>query len=166
MSEPTVTTTTASFAAPAAQPEPPKPTPPATPPATPAAATDWEAEAKKWEKRAKENFEKANKLDEIESASKTEAQKLQDRLNAAEQEGKDGIVAAFREAAITFGGIKSEDANTFLTGTDVDTLKQQAARLAELSKSTPGHVPGEGTAPLALNSNGLEQALRKAVGAT
>jgi hypothetical protein len=156
-------------ATPSAQTEPPKPTPPAsTPPAaTPPAAqqTDWETEAKKWEKRAKENFEKAQKLDQIEVAAKSDMEKLQDKLNATEQEGKDGIVSAFREAAVTFGGIKLEDAETFLTGTDVDTLKKQAARLAEFSNNIPGHVPGEGSTPPALNSDALEQSLRAAVGA-
>lgn len=157
---------------PAAQSDPPKPTlpaqaPPAALPQQPASATDWEAEAKKWEKRAKENFEKASKLDKIEEASKTEAQKLQDRLNVVEQEGKDGVVSAFREAAVTFGGIKPEDAAKFLTGTDAETLKDQAARLVELygSQATPGHVPGEGNAPMSLNGDALEQSLRAAVGA-
>lgn len=59
-------------------------TPPATvtpPPATgpaqtpPAQETDWKAEARKWEARAKENSDAAARLVEIEEANKTEAQK-------------------------------------------------------------------------------------------
>jgi len=40
-------------------------------------ATDWKREARKWERQAKANADKAKKLDEIEAANKTEAEKLQ-----------------------------------------------------------------------------------------
>src|SRR5690349_2462223 len=49
------------------------------------APTDWESEAKKWEKRAKENFEKAQKLDAVEESQKSEIQKAKERADAAEQ---------------------------------------------------------------------------------
>jgi hypothetical protein len=39
--------------------------------------TDWEAEAKKWEKRAKANKTAAERLREIEESSKSEAEKLE-----------------------------------------------------------------------------------------
>ena len=53
-------------------------------PEAPAQETDWKAEARKWEARAKENSKAADRLSEIEEANKTEAQKVADRLAAAE----------------------------------------------------------------------------------
>src|SRR5690606_27453783 len=53
---------------------------------SPAKETDWKAEARKWEARAKENSEAAKRLAEIEEASKTEAQKQAERM--AELESK------------------------------------------------------------------------------
>jgi len=82
---------------PPAAPAPAPPAPPSepAPPAEPAAPTepkDWAAEAEKWKKlsrqnedKAKENAAAAKRLAEIEDAAKTEAQKLTDRLAAAEE---------------------------------------------------------------------------------
>ncbi|MBV9292639.1 MAG: hypothetical protein JO222_09330 [Frankiales bacterium] len=39
--------------------------------------TDWKAEARKWEERAKENRDKAKKLDDLEAANATELEKAQ-----------------------------------------------------------------------------------------
>lgn len=62
-------------------PEPEEPATPPTEPAKPAASapeeTDWKAEARKWEQRAKENHGKAKKLDELEQANATELEKAQ-----------------------------------------------------------------------------------------
>lgn len=55
---------------------------------------DWKAEARKWEARAKENKSKADKLDEIEEASKTALEKATERAEKAE-----GKVKAFEEEA-------------------------------------------------------------------
>lgn len=56
------------------------------------AETDWKAEARKWESRAKENLRNARanegaaqRLAELEESQKTEAQKTADRLAAAEK---------------------------------------------------------------------------------
>lgn len=143
----------------AAQPEAPKPKSPAE------SSTDWEAEAKKWEKRSKENFTTAQRVPQLEQQLET----LQSQLNDAEHRVTESTVDAYREAARLFAGIPQEDADLFLTGGDKDTLSKQAARLAEKfaqQQPTAGHVPAEGRAPeaLALNSNGLEQALKSKLG--
>jgi len=73
--------------APAAQPAP-VPTEPATEAPvveTPAQETDWKAEARKWEERAKANKSAAEKLAEIEEASKSAEQKAAERLELAEK---------------------------------------------------------------------------------
>ena len=49
---------------------------------------DWKAEARKWEARAKENKSKADKLDEIEEASKTALEKATERAQKAENQVK------------------------------------------------------------------------------
>jgi type IV secretory pathway VirB10-like protein len=71
-------------AAPAAPEEPkateaPKPVDPAQ------ETTDWKAESRKWENRAKENSTAAQRLAEIEEEKKTDEQKVADRIAAAEK---------------------------------------------------------------------------------
>lgn len=67
--------------------DPAKPTDPPAP-----EATDWQAQAEKWQKlsrqneaRAKENAAAAKELAEIKESQKSEADKLADRLTAAEE---------------------------------------------------------------------------------
>lgn len=74
--------------APAAQ-----PTPPADP--APAKETDWVAEARKWEARAKENSDAAKKLAAIEEANKSELEKANDRAAKAEQKAIESDRKAF-----------------------------------------------------------------------
>jgi hypothetical protein len=63
----------------------PEPTTEAPKPEAPAQETDWKAEARKWEERAKANKTAAEKLAEIEEASKTAEQKAAERLQSAEK---------------------------------------------------------------------------------
>ena len=108
------------------------------------------------------------RLTEIERSTETETQRLQRETQEARDALPAGITSAFRDAAVTFGGIPAEDAELFLTGSDVDTLKKQAARLVERITPTAGPKPdltqGGSGAPLALNSDGLEEALRSKLG--
>lgn len=48
--------------------------------------TDWKAEARKWEKRAKENSDAANKLAEIEESKKSDLDKLTEARDVATSE--------------------------------------------------------------------------------
>lgn len=48
--------------------------------------TDWKAMARKWERLAKSNSEKAKSYDELQEASKTELQKAQEKAKRAEDE--------------------------------------------------------------------------------
>lgn len=74
------------------------PTPPAdqqqAAPAQP--ETDWKAEARKWETRAKENSAAAARLAELESAQKTEAEKAAERLAELERKAGDAEKTALR----------------------------------------------------------------------
>lgn len=120
--------------------------------------------------RAKELEKQLNaataKLSEIERANETEAQRLQREAQEARDALPKGITDAFREAATTFGGISAEDAELFLTGSDKETLKRQAARLVE--RVPTGPLPdlsqgGSGT-PLALNGDPLLNDLKSKLG--
>lgn len=153
----------------AAQPEAPKPQPPAASRPTPnpweevfAGQTPEQVKAevdrsREWERRSKRTVEEVK------------AELGFTDVEQAVEAGKKGVTEAFREAAQLFAGIPEDDANLFLTGSDKDTLSKQAARLAEkFAQQQPkgGHVPAEGRTPeaLALNSNGLEQALKSKLG--
>lgn len=84
-----------------AEPEPksePKPEPTQEPSDEVARLRDELAKAKKWEQRAKENFEKAQKFDQLEAANATELEKAQKQ---AEDE-------AARAQAATLRAVRSE----------------------------------------------------------
>lgn len=119
---------------------------------------DWKAEAEKWksfsrtwEERAKSNEEAKKRLDEIEEQGKSEAEKVAERLKAAEArdteltEREKNLVARelIADLAIEFS-ISKEDRELFLTATDEETLRRQAEAL---SKRTGGGAenPNQGS---------------------
>lgn len=134
----------------------PAPTP--TPPPTEAPAqepTDWVAEARKWEARAKENKTAAEKLAALEESQKTEAQKLADRATAAEAE-RDALksekqVAAWKTDVAKATGVPA----AALAGSNLEEIQAHAELLKPLIAApstedpTPlaPHVPSEGTPP-------------------
>lgn len=149
---PVAPVTAAAPTAPAA----PAPAPPATDPAAPPAPaqepTDWKAEARKWEERAKTNKTAAEKLAEIEEASKTETQKAIERAEKAEKalaerDAKSALAAARDEVAAATGVPAAA-----LRGSTKEELEAHAAELAPLiappeKKGALGpYVPGEGAA--------------------
>ena len=73
---------------------------------------------------------KAARLDEIEAANKTEAQKMADRLELAEKSAAQAQRDALRFKIASKFGVTDDDADLFLTGTDEETLTKQAERLA------------------------------------
>lgn len=134
-------------------------------------ATDWKAEARKWEQRAKENTAAAKRLQDLEDSQKTELEKAAARAEAAE------AALAAKEAEATRLSIASKhgiagDYLDLLVGADETELEAKAQKIAALitvqqETAGPTHlvVPGEGkTPPLALNSDGLEDALKSALG--
>lgn len=140
--------------------------------AAPAQETDWKAEARKWEERAKANKSAADKLAEIEEASKTEAQKLAERAEAAEAALAAAKADALRLSVIAKFSIP-EDYHEFVVGSTEDELVAKAQKVqklieAQAAATTPTRhaaVPGEGSTPaLALNGDGIESALKNALG--
>lgn len=111
---------------------------------------------------------KAAKLDEMEEASKSELQKLQERLSKAE-----AAVAAheqaqqlerWRDEVSQETGIPAKA----LAGNTLEEIKTHAKTLAELfpaRDATPKTIiSSEGAQDLPLNGDGIENALRKALG--
>lgn len=129
--------------------------------------------ALKAEREARTNAERQaaelkEKLDKIEAANMSDLERAQKAAREAEEAAAKAPIAAFREAAVIFGGINADDADLFLTASDTDTLKKQAARLIERTSTptTPKPDPTQGAqqAP-ALNGDELTNALARAVGA-
>lgn len=96
----------------------------------------WKSKAREQEKRAKENAAAAVKLAEFEDAQKTESQRLTEAAEAARNDAAQARAEALRLRIAAKHGISDEDADTFLTGADEDTLTRQAERLSSLAQST------------------------------
>lgn len=97
---------------------------------------------------------KAAKLDEIENANRTEAEKAQARIAELESE-LTGVRGEFTRTRIAaeHGITDPEDIALFLTGSDEETLTKQAQRLAgrtEDRKKQGNVVPNEGKTASAL----------------
>jgi hypothetical protein len=134
-------------------------------------ATDWKAEARKWESRAKENSTAAQRLAEIEESKKSETQKLQEQLSTLQERAATAERDRERLAVIAKHGIP-EDYHDLVHGSDSESLAASAAKVKSLiaTSAAPQNeasfvIPSEGGSPgLALNSDGIESALKKALG--
>ncbi|WHT21015.1 DUF4355 domain-containing protein [Crossiella sp. CA-258035] len=151
----------------------PQPTPPADP-APPAneplgdagkAALDAERKrAKEAEKRAKEL---EDRLKEIEDKDKSELEKAQSRLAELEQ-ASSSAEAKLRRYEIAAKHSIPADYMDLLTGSDVDTLESQAAKIATLVKANteaqklPAFAanPGQGTPPATTSKPDVEAGRR------
>lgn len=122
---------------------------PATPPAPAQEPTDWKAEARKWEGRAKENENAAKKLESLEEASKSELQKAIDRATKAESAAATlpaKISETLKTHLVALGVVAKED-EVLLTASDPDSLLAQIKRLSERSdtrRKGGNVVPREG----------------------
>lgn len=153
---------------------------------------DWKAEARKWESRAKENKsiadenrQAAAKLKQLEDANKSETEKLNDRATHAETErdqwrGRYMDLAkrqAITEAAIEARTTDPETVYLYLRDeVDIDddgqvqgvakALKGLQARKGHLFNTVPAGArdASVNSAPPALNSDALTDALSRAVG--
>lgn len=93
--------------------------------------TDWKAEARKWETRAKANADAADKLRSLEDAQKSEAQKQQDALAAATAERDQLRLDVMRRDAAAKVGLPPEMAAR-LQGSNAEELEEDAKALAPL----------------------------------
>jgi len=101
--------------------------------------TDWKAEARKWEQRAKDNSAAAKKLADAEAANQTDTE----RITALEKELAESKAAALRAQAAA----EAEVPVALITASTEDEIKAQVKALKEwLGDKKPGsnHVPREG----------------------
>lgn len=138
----------------------------------PKAETDWQAEARKWEKRAKENHAKvseleplANQFRSLEEASKSELQRLQESLEAANREREAARSDALRFRIAAEHGIDKDYLDLLGTG-DEEQLTSRAARIAQLREAAkaaedaakrPPQRPSEQLRPGATPSDQLSE---------
>lgn len=87
---------------------------------------------------------KAADFDAATDASKSEIDRLTERIGTLEATNAATATEAMRLRVATKHGISEEDAELFLTGADEETLTSQAKRLAERTKASAGVVHGEG----------------------
>ena len=95
---------------------------------------------------------KAKRLDEIERAQMSEAEKTADRIAKAEAAVAAvpaQVAESLKAHLVTLHEIDSEDAELFLTATDPDLLLKQVSRLLGQTGKRKGknHVPLEGQTP-------------------
>jgi hypothetical protein len=91
---------------------------------------DWKAEARKWERRAKENSDAAKRLKEAEDADKSELQRFTDRVTAAEKRAEEAEKRALRMEVAQAKGLTAAQAKR-LTGTSKEELEADADELLE-----------------------------------
>jgi hypothetical protein len=124
--------------------------------------TDWKAEARKWESRAKQshaaaksNEGAAQRLAEIEEAQKTEAQKSQERLDAAESRASELELRSIRAEVAAAKGVPVG----LLSGGTLEELEASADALIAFRGEQGGkglHVPIEGKAPTSGSGSDVE----------
>lgn len=113
----------------------------------------WKSKARDQEKRAKENAAAAQRLAEIEEASKSESEKAADRIAKAEAEVAtvpSKVADALRTHLVSLHGIEADDAELFLTANDPELLLKQVTRLigqSDKRKKTNNVSPREGNQP-------------------
>jgi hypothetical protein len=138
--------------------------------------TDWKAEARKWEQRAKENGTKANEFDKQRKAAMTDAERA---VAEAEERGRTAAASTFgkrlatseiravaADAGADLAGVFDYlDLSRFVGEDGEPDTKAIAAFVGGLPKKDPGTPSFDGgtrtTAPAPQGMNGL---IRKAAG--
>lgn len=138
---------------PAETPEAPTPAPP-TPAQDP---TDWKAEARKWEERAKGNKSALDELTGKFTAADTERTELASKLQAYEAEKERAQLVS--DVAKTTGIPASA-----LRGSTREELEAHAAELAELIKPSGPVIPGQERTPDKVVDSPEREAARKLFG--
>jgi hypothetical protein len=148
----------------------PEPTEPAAEEPKPTETVEfWKTKAREQEKRAKENASAAERLAQYEESQKTEAQRAADRLAAAEQDAATARAEALRYRIATRFKLSDDDAETFLTASDEETLTKVAERLAALNQAqtapgTPAPDPSQGTRGQPSGKNDMNNIIRGLTG--
>lgn len=104
--------------------------------------------SRKWEDRAKENYEARQELDKVRKAQMSDEERRAEEVAATEKRAKDAEERAEKAALdvlrykiATRHGISDEDAELFLTGSDEETIAKQAERFTATRSSSTGPRP-------------------------
>ena len=121
--------------------------------------TDWKAEARKWESRSKENSAAAQRVADLDEASKTEAQKLETRAAKAEAERDTNASELAKYRAASKHGITEKELSLLTGKTEADLEAQALAILGirgpvgpVVPKPDPSIGPKSPAAPRDLSS--------------
>lgn len=132
------------------------------------AALKAERDARKALERERNEF--AAKVKQFEDRDKSEAERIQEQVNTLTERATKAEREAARLAVIATHQIPA-DYHDLVQGADADALAASAAKVKALIDSTSPKdrttlvIPDEGGHPsLALNGDGLESALKKALG--
>ncbi len=96
--------------------------------------TDWKAEARKWEKRSKENADKAKAYDELQEKSKTDLQKAQEQAAAYKKQVDDLNAKAELDKARAKVSQETGVPADLVVGADEDEMRDFAKKIAEWHK--------------------------------
>lgn len=105
----------------------------------PSGQTDWKAEARKWQKRAQENFEKARAYDDDQEKRKTELQKAQEEAAAWKKQVDDLNAKAELDAARAKVAKETGVPAELIAGDDEDSMREFAEAVAKWGK--PSSAP-------------------------
>lgn len=103
-------------------------------PASEPAKTDWKAEARKWETRAKANADKAKAYDEEQEAGKSELQKAIEQANAYKAEADSLKTKAALDAARSKVSEETGVPASLIKGEDEDSMREFAKAVADFAK--------------------------------
>ncbi len=92
--------------------------------------TDWQAEARKWEKRAKANNDAAKRLNELERANESAQQRLERERDEARSAAETSTSELARLRAAMRYGLAEDDLDLLGTGT-AEEIDERAKRLAD-----------------------------------
>lgn len=82
--------------------------------------TDWRAEARKWEKRAKQNYEAAKQLEEIEQSKKSDLEKLAEARDEARADAQKAKAEFARLRVALKKGLTESQAKRLVGETEED----------------------------------------------
>lgn len=112
--------------------------------------TDWKAEARKWEQRAKENKAKADKWDEAEEAQKSELQREREAREKAEKALSEAKAEAEHMALVSKVAKTTGVPSELLHGSTEEELTSSAQAISEFAASkNPNYPLDKGGAPKA-----------------
>ena len=123
----------------------------------------------KWKEAERQNATLQSQLDEINRANESALERAQREAQEAKEAAAQASLAALRFRIAAEAGI-TDNVDLILTAGDEETMRKQAALWASRTSDTttagprPDLTQGGSGNPLALNSDGLEDALKTKLG--